>query len=76
MYTELNNIICFLDLNMPIDQDFSSNRQVIRKYLHHDEEHYHFVWGAGKIGAAENEEIKAAILREVRNWLHYECMVI
>jgi hypothetical protein len=43
MYTELNNIICFLDLNMPIDQDFSSNRQVIRKYLHYDEEHYHFV---------------------------------
>lgn len=57
---------------MPMDQDFPSNHQVIRKYLHYDEEHYHFVWGAGKTAVAtENEEIKAAFLRGVRNWLHY-----
>ena len=34
------------------------------------------VWRAGKTaGAAKNEEIKAAYLRGVRNWLHYECLV-
>ena len=31
---------------------------------------------AGKTAeATENEEIKAAYLRGVSNWLHYECMV-
>jgi hypothetical protein len=33
---------------------------------------YQFVWRVGKTaGAAENEEIKAAFLWGVRNWLHY-----
>ena len=37
---------------------------------------YQFVWRAGKTAeAAKNEEIKAAYLRGVSNWLHYECMV-
>ena len=46
---------------MPIDPDFPRNNQVIGKHMHSDGEHYHFVWGPGKLQeAAENEEVKSA----------------
>ncbi|MGC1133192.1 MAG: ferredoxin family protein [Nitrososphaeraceae archaeon] len=46
---------------MPIDPDFPKNHQVIGKHKLPDGEHYHFVWGPGKIAeAAEKEEVKAA----------------
>ena len=47
---------------MPIDPDFPKNYQVIGKIQHADGEHYHFMWGPGKLKeAAENEEVKARI---------------
>ena len=46
---------------MPIDPDFPKNHQVIGKHGLSDGEHYHYVWGPGKLQeAAENEEVKAA----------------
>ena len=46
---------------MPIDPDFPKNHQVIGKHSLSDGEHYHYVWGPGKLQeAAENEEVKAA----------------
>ena len=46
---------------MPIDPDFPRNQQVIGKHMLSDGEHYHFVWGPGRLAeAAENEEVKAA----------------
>jgi len=46
---------------MPIDPDFPKNYQVIGKIPHADGEHYHFMWGPGKLKeAAENEEVKSA----------------
>ena len=46
---------------MPIDPDFPRNQQVIGKHMHSDGEHYHFVWGPGRLAeAAENEEVKSA----------------
>lgn len=47
--------------NMPIDPDFARNHQVIGKHKHSDGQHYHFVWGPGRLAdAAENEDVKAA----------------
>ncbi len=47
---------------MPIDPDFPKNHQVIGKHSLSDGEHYHYVWGPGKLQeAAENEEVKASI---------------
>ncbi|MGA9166215.1 MAG: ferredoxin family protein, partial [Nitrososphaeraceae archaeon] len=46
---------------MPIDPDFPKNHQVTGKHSLSDGEHYHYVWGPGKLQeAAENEEVKAA----------------
>jgi hypothetical protein len=46
---------------MPIDPDFPRNHQVIGKHKHSDGQHYHFVWGPGRLAdAAENEDVKAA----------------
>ena len=46
---------------MPIDPDFPKNHQVIGKHMHSDGEHFHYVWGPGRMAeAAENEEVKAA----------------
>lgn len=46
---------------MPIDSDFPKNHQVIGKHNHSDGQHFHFVWGPGKVAeAAENEEVKKA----------------
>jgi NAD-dependent dihydropyrimidine dehydrogenase PreA subunit len=45
--------------DMPIDQDFPKNHQVIGKHKHADGEHFHFVWGPGRDAeAAEKEEVK------------------
>jgi NAD-dependent dihydropyrimidine dehydrogenase PreA subunit len=46
---------------MPIDPDFPKNYEVTGKIELTDGEHYHFLWGPGKLKeAAENEEVKAA----------------
>ncbi|MGA9149696.1 MAG: hypothetical protein WBZ36_03880 [Candidatus Nitrosopolaris sp.] len=46
---------------MPIDPDFLRNHQVIGIHKHSDGQHYHFVWGPGRLAdAAENEDVKAA----------------
>jgi len=46
---------------MPIDSAFPVNHKVIGKHKLADGEHFHFVWGPGKIGeAAESNEVKAA----------------
>lgn len=46
---------------MPIDPDFPKNHQVIGKHKLSDAEHYHFVWGPGRVAeASEKEEVKAA----------------
>jgi NAD-dependent dihydropyrimidine dehydrogenase PreA subunit len=46
---------------MPIDSNFPANHHVIGKHKNADGEHYHFVWGPGKVAdAAENPEVKAA----------------
>jgi NAD-dependent dihydropyrimidine dehydrogenase PreA subunit len=48
-------------INMPIDPDFPKNHQVTGKIQLADGEHFHFMWGPGKLQeAAENEEVKAA----------------
>ncbi len=73
-YTERNNIQYVFGLEYANGSRLSKNHQVIHKYLHYDEENTQFIWRPGKTaGAAKNEEIKAAYLRIVRNWLHYEC---
>jgi len=46
---------------MPIDPDFPRNHQVIGKVEHTDGEHFHFMWGPGRLAeAAEDENCKAA----------------
>lgn len=46
---------------MPIDPEFPVNQKVIGKHMHSDGEHFHFVWGPGRVAeAAENEDVKAA----------------
>jgi NAD-dependent dihydropyrimidine dehydrogenase PreA subunit len=46
---------------MPIDRHFPRNHQVIGKHRHSDGEHYHFVWGPGRLAdAAENKDVIAA----------------
>ena len=48
-------------LEMPIDQDFPRNHQVIGKHKHADGEHFHFVWGPGRaVEASEKEEVRKA----------------
>jgi len=45
---------------MPIDPDFPRNHQVIGKHRHNDGQHYHFVWGPGRVAdGAENEAYAA-----------------
>jgi hypothetical protein len=46
---------------MPIDPDFPRNNQVIGKHKHADGEHFHFVWGPGRMAeaAAKEEVIKS-----------------
>ena len=44
---------------MPIDPDFPKGYQVIGKHYNRDGEHFHFVWGPGRLkDCAENEEAK------------------
>ncbi|RMF32223.1 MAG: ferredoxin, partial [Candidatus Nitrosothermus koennekii] len=44
---------------MPIDPDFPKGYEVIGKHYNKDGEHFHFVWGPGRLAdAAENEECK------------------
>jgi NAD-dependent dihydropyrimidine dehydrogenase PreA subunit len=44
---------------MPIDPDFPKGLQVIGKHYNKDGEHFHFVWGPGRLkDCAENEEAK------------------
>jgi len=46
---------------MPIDRYFPRNHQVIGKHRHSDGQHYHFVWGPGRLAdAAENKDVIAA----------------
>ena len=46
---------------MPIDPDFPKNHEVNGKIQLDDGEHFHFMWGPGKLQeAAENEEGNAA----------------
>src|ERR671921_1416512 len=46
---------------MPIDPDFPKNHNVIGQIKHSDGEHFHYLWGPGKLGeAAENAEVKEA----------------
>ena len=46
---------------MPIDPDFPKNHQVIGQIKHADGEHFHYLWGPGKLSeAAENAEVKEA----------------
>jgi NAD-dependent dihydropyrimidine dehydrogenase PreA subunit len=48
---------------MPIDPAFPRNHQVIGKHRHSDGQHYHFVWGPGRLAAAaeaEFDNVKAA----------------
>ena len=51
----------YLLIIMPIDPDFPKNHEVIGKIQLTDGEHFHYLWGPGKLAeAAENEEVKAA----------------
>lgn len=44
---------------MPINPDFPKGYQVIGKHYNKDGEHFHFVWGPGRLAdAAENENCK------------------
>lgn len=46
---------------MPIDPQYPKNHQPIGIHRNADGQHYHFVWGPGKVGeAAENDDVKAA----------------
>ena len=46
---------------MPIDPDFPKNHHVIGQIKLSDGEHFHFLWGPGKLGeASENAEVKEA----------------
>jgi NAD-dependent dihydropyrimidine dehydrogenase PreA subunit len=48
---------------MPIAPDFPKNYQVIGKHKNSDGQHFHFVWGPGRVSnAAEDENVKAAYL--------------
>ncbi|HLA22140.1 MAG TPA: ferredoxin family protein [Nitrosopumilaceae archaeon] len=46
---------------MPIAEDFPKGLKTIGKISHTDGEHFHFVWGPGKVAeAAADEKVKAA----------------
>ena len=46
---------------MPIEETFPKGYEVTGKIKHIDGEHFHFVWGPGKVAeAAENHEVLAA----------------
>jgi len=48
-------------MKMPIDQEFLKNRQLIGKHEHADGEHFHFVWGPGRLAeAAKDANVKKA----------------
>jgi NAD-dependent dihydropyrimidine dehydrogenase PreA subunit len=46
---------------MPIDPGFPKNHQAVGKHRHSDGQHFHFVWGPGRLAeAAENEQVQKA----------------
>lgn len=56
---------------MPIDPDFPKNYQVIGKIQHADGEHYHFMWGPGKLKEAQKtKRLKLHILLEEKKLSH------
>ena len=52
MFTPFINALSEIKINMPIDPDFPRNHQVIGKHSHSDGQHYHFVWGPGRLADA------------------------
>ncbi len=47
--------------SMPINTAFPKNHRILGQHKHSDGEHFHFVWGPGRLGdAAENQSVKDA----------------